>query len=302
MMVFILAISHFSMTAFAETNIDKGDKSIGNSDLNNIDQLLDTYYYFNSMDTTNISQNNTVHDPYTMLDRDSNINNNKLIEMFSTNTNTKSELLQLCKNILNGEKLADQIESDQDLYTITTDSVGNATGYAVIDLDSFSIKEFGELNEYTRKDFQLTESMQKNIAKIDLDLSTSKVVFCTINNFATGNLVYDKNNEYFIPSVESIESVGLLEVGNIYPVYELAKTIENNIDNIFPTNQIDEQGNPYIGGTTIQSESTESNVKNNTQTSIHFYIVGVVGMIVCLAIIIKIIKCKNNGSCKSRSK
>lgn len=278
-MVLAFCFPLFSIIAFAEDTVSADDVS----------RILESYYASPEIRASNSSSNISVQDPYAVVEKGSTIHSNKLIQTFSTNTNTKGELLELCQRVKNGERLADLVTSDGAYYTITTDAAGKATGYAIINADSFSVQEFGELNEYTRKDLQLTKATQSSIAKSKLDLAATKALFCTIHNFSTGHLIYDDDMEYFVPSVESMESMGLLRVGEMYLVSDLATIIENNMNTIFPENEVDEQGNPHTGaGTAIQPQQVELDSVNRLPYLKYVSIVCMIGAIVCFAIVIKL--------------
>ena len=248
-LILALCLSVFSIAAFAaEVDGVTGDADIFNS-----------YYYS--------SNTIAIKDPHSVVDEKSVINTSKLIPVFSTNTDTNEALLDFCKKIGSGTKATDLITSTGIFYTITTDTAGNATGYAVVDAADFSVREFGELNEYTHQEFQLTDAVKANIESKKLDMRSATAVFCIINNFSVGTLLCDDNNEYFIPSVESMENMGLVTVGEMYLVSDIAKIIESNTASIFPNNEVDEFGNPHVGDVnTSYVQATEHEPTNRPYT------------------------------------
>ena len=272
-LILALCLSVFSIAAFAaEVDGATGDADIFNS-----------YYYSDKQNSNNI----VVKDPYSVVDEKSVINTSKLIPIFSTNTNTNEALLDFCKKIGSGTKATNLITSAGMFYTITTDKNGNATGYAVVDASDFSVSEFGELNEYTRQEFQLTDAVKANLESKKVDMRSATAVFCIINTFSVGTLLYDDNNEYFIPSVESMENMGLVTVGEMYLVSDIAKIIESNSASILPNNEVDEFGTPHVGGVnTSYMQAAEHETANRSYTlALVLAIVFLVGAIACYILV-----------------
>lgn len=104
-------------------------------------------------------------------------------------------------------------------------------------------------DSHERRYFRSHDVVEKLIAEGQLDADSTEMVYCVITEFSLGTLLCDGEREYFIPSVESVGSMGLVEIGKIYPVSDLADIMENNLDAIFPHNEVDEYGNPYVGAT-----------------------------------------------------
>lgn len=288
----VFVLSHFSVTAFAT------DVTTEENYNNELDKILSTYYYSADKNTYSTTSNFSVKDPYSVLEPGTQIDKSKLIPTFSTNTESRGELLELCQKIKNGEHLHNLIYDESRLYTIITNDSGNDIAYAVIDTSDFTVVESGELNEYTRKDFRSGNSVKKIIVEDNLDANTAEMVYCIISNFSTGTLLCDGENEYFIPSVESFESMGILKVGEVYSVPDLADMIEDNISTIFPQNVVDEDGNPYVGAGTpsVGGETPSANITNiteNTQTNngnlvfLIVSIIGFVGAVICFAVAYK---------------
>ena len=71
-------------------------------------------YYYKAADGENIS----VSDPYKFLDEGYSIDTGKLIEMFSTSTDSRDDMLSLCDKILAGKTLLSSIISTEQFYTI----------------------------------------------------------------------------------------------------------------------------------------------------------------------------------------
>ena len=279
-LIFALTLTVLSVTAFANSEFTEND----------VERILSTYYYTPNQTYMNITGDLKINDPYMVLDINSTIDNQKLIPTFCTKTENESTMLELCEKIGNGEMLFDLLNDNAQFYTITTDDEENDTGYAIIGTDDLSVLEFGELNEYTRKDFRSVNMLRQVIADNELNVSDAKMVFCIIDNFSTGTLLCDGSKEYFIPSVEGIESAGILEVGEMYLVSDVFDLIEANIDTIFQESDVDENGNPYLGGGTPASTISNDAMKverNRDYTYILISAIGFVGGIICFALAYK---------------
>ena len=263
-LVLLLCFSVFSVTALA-------------ADFN----LEMTSYYYKTNDDSKIS----ISDPYKVLETDYTVDTTKLIEMFSTNTNSKDSMLSLCNKILEGEKLSNLIKSKGQFYTVLENSSGKENAYAIVEKDGFSVSEFGEFGEFGgfRRDLQLNSKVQNQLSQKMSSASKIKMTYCVIDCFATGTLVSDGNNEYFIKTVEGIKSSGIIEEGKLYSVTELASIIKNNIDKIYGTNEVDEEGNPYTGAGIVIEQK-------NDATIIYKYvgITGVLLSIVCFVMAVRI--------------
>ena len=76
--------------------------------------------------------------------------------------------------------------------------------------------------------------LETAIAEGKINPATAKLKFCDIPYFATGALLYDDTQEYFIPTLgEAMHSIAF-EVGTLYPVPELAAMLDPHIDELFP--------------------------------------------------------------------
>ncbi len=76
-------------------------------------------------------------------------------------------------------------------------------------------------------------------------MNNASAKYCIISGFAVGTLIYDSNSEFFIPSVECLETANVLTVGSVYRVSDLY-TISAQMPEKAP-NSLDENGNPYTG-------------------------------------------------------
>ena len=198
-------------------------------------------YYYKATDGENIS----VSDPYKFLDEGYSIDTGKLIEMFSTSTDSRDDMLSLCDKILAGKTLLSSIISTEQFYTVLKNSAGEEAAYAVLEKEGFTVVELGELGDW-RRDLVLTPEIKEQISAKMPDASKIKMTYCLIEGFAAGTILSDGKNEYFVETAESMASIGLIEVGKLYSVKELAEIIKNNIDSIFEPGEISNE-NPATG-------------------------------------------------------
>ncbi len=261
-LVLILCFSMLSITAFAD----------------DFDTAEESYYY-----RTTDGGEALVTDPYTVLETGYIVDSTKLIEMFSTGTDSKDEMLSLCNKIFEGEKLSDLIKSTGQLYTVLKNPSGKEDAYAILEKKDLSVLEFGELGGL-RRDLQLTSKVKNQIS---LEVSTASKIemkYCIIDCFATGTLISDGSDEYFIKTVEGIESSGIIEEGRLYSVTELADIIKTNIDKIFEANEVSEDGNPYTGAGIITEQEKDN--------AIIFKYVGIAGILLSAICFITAVKIK----------
>lgn len=177
------------------------------------------------------------------------IDEDKLIPTFWTDTEGRDGLTELCRKIKREGHIHDLLR-EENWYAIVTDADGAEIGYAMMDKADFTVGEYGTLGDsHERRYFRSHDAVEKLIAEGKLDAGRTTMTYCVIREFSLGTLLCDGEKEYFIPSVESVGSMGLVEVGKIYPVSDIVEIIESNLDAIFPKNQVDEYGNPYIGVT-----------------------------------------------------
>ena len=221
-------------------------------------ESMEESYYYKPADGENIS----VSDPYKLLDEGYSVDTGKLIEMFSTNTDSRNAMRSLCDKILAGIPLADMIASTEQFYTILKNSAGEEAAYAVLEKEGFTVVELGELGE-VRRDLVLTPEIKEQISEKMPDVSKIKMTYCLIEGFAAGTILSDGKNEYFIETAESMTSIGLIEVGKLYSVKELAEIIKAKIDSIFEPEEICDE-NPATGKPVIYlypEKETEVSVK-----------------------------------------
>ena len=191
-------------------------------------EAVEESYYYKPAEGEDIS----VSDPYKFLEEGYFLDTGKLIEMFSTNTCSGNEMTALCDKILAGIPLADLIASTEQFYTVLENSAGEEAAYAVLEKEGFTVTELGELGDW-RRDLVLTPEIKEQISAKIPDVSKIKMTYCLIEGFAAGTILSDGKKEYFIETAESMMSIGLIEVGKLYSVKELAGIIKTNIDSIY---------------------------------------------------------------------
>lgn len=192
-----------------------------------LDGILASYYRAPGVPVT---------DPRSMLGRGERVDDKKLIPIYATDTSGREELLALCEKLKNGGQLHDLMKEDGRWYTVVTDGSGKETNhYAVIDPGDFTVMEYGVRNEFTRREFASAEEVVQLIGHDKLDSGKAKMAHCIITGFASGNLLWDGQEEYFIPADKGyhVEITKLLTVGKVYTVPEIANIIRENIDTIF---------------------------------------------------------------------
>jgi len=160
----------------------------------------------------------------------------RLVPEYTTGTNGKEEMLALLEKLQAGEKLADLLKFDKEYYALVYDSKGILSGHVGIN-ENFEASSFSNFTEESaplyRWDFRSPELLEEAIAEGKIDPDTAQLKFCNFVDFATGALLYDGNQEYFIPTVgEALHTVEF-QVDTLYPVPELAEMLQSRIDELF---------------------------------------------------------------------
>ena len=173
----------------------------------------------------------------------------RLIPRYSTDSTSKETMLELCKKLQDGEKLEGLLRFEKEYYALVYDSDEALAGSVDVSDGDFAIQgqsDFtAEAGAQLRQDFRTPEVLETAIAVGKIDPATAKLKFCDIPYFATGALLYDDTQEYFIPTLgEAMHSIAF-EVGALYPIPELAAMLETHIDELFPPMGVDGFGNSY---------------------------------------------------------
>jgi len=285
-LVFTLCLS-VTVTGYAEEaqTPDKDDINSRVRSLNDLSHIFATYYLPTAETREDMDRLNNLMNVITGLNnertqnRDSQdnkrplveegsaINYDKLIQSFTTDTANKDSLLRMCRKIRDEAKLEEFTQKDGWVYTILTNTKGQPTGELVMHADTYEFIMLGEVNDLYNPELRFTESIIKSISNSELDILKTKAKMLRIECFATGNLLYDGNNEYFIPAYNSRENTGLIIPGEMYSVTEIISIIEKNIDYIFPVYDIDEDGNPYLGGGGFNNPQTGGSPVEHSKTA-----------------------------------
>jgi len=172
----------------------------------------------------------------------------RLAPMYTTGTSGKEEMLALLEKLQAGEKLAGLLQPEGRYYALVYDGGGKIAGHIEVGED-FTIGMFSEFIEASaplyRRDFRFPELLEDAVAEGKIDPASAKLRFCNFADFATGALLCDGEQEYFIPTVGDALHTVEFQVGTLYPVPDLAAMLQSRITELFPENEVDEFGNPY---------------------------------------------------------
>lgn len=132
-------------------------------------------------------------------------------------------------------------------FAFAYDNERKVVGYCILSADKLEMLEVGELNEYTNHAFKMTSKSEKALKKT-VDLNSASAKYCIISGYAVGTLVYDENNEFFIPSADSLDSESVLTADSVYSISELSTIFSTKMP-VMAANSLDKDGNPYTGAT-----------------------------------------------------
>jgi len=200
--------------------------------------IMDSYYLDDAPE---------VKDSYDMITAKG-LTMGRLAPMYTTGTSGEEEMLALLEKLRAGEKLADLLQPEERYYALVYDGGGKIAGHIEVGKD-LKIGAFAEFIEESaplyRWDFRFPELLEQTVAEGKIDPAAAQLKFCNFADFATGALLYDGNQEYFIPTVGDALHTVEFQVGTLYPVPELAETLNSRIGELFPENEVDGFGNPY---------------------------------------------------------
>jgi len=200
--------------------------------------MMDSYYLDNAPE---------IKDGYDMI-TSRGLTMGRLAPEYTTGTSGREEMLALLEKLQAGEKLADLLQPEGRYYALVYDGDGKIAGDIEVGED-LKIGAFSEFIEESaplyRQDFRFPELLEETLATGKIDPDTAKLKFCRFADFTTGALLYDGNQEYFIPTVGDAMHTVEFEVGTLYPIPELAATLQNRVNELFPENEVDGFGNPY---------------------------------------------------------
>lgn len=223
---FICAVLMLSATAFAAEKITA------------YDGIKSSYYVDKS---ASFGKEIDITDSYETLGVQAKAKTDELIPIYYTDTESTEKLQNMLAEISHGKSLESFLIPKNQYFAFAYDG-DKVVGYCILS-DKLEMQEVGELNEFNNPALRLNNKATKALSGIDLNNASAK--YCIISGFAVGTLIYDSNSEFFIPSVECLETANVLTVGSVYRVSDLY-TISAQMPEKAP-NSLDENGNPYTG-------------------------------------------------------
>lgn len=223
---FLLCILMLSATAFAAEKITA------------YDGIKSSYYVDKS---ASFGKEIDITDSYETLGVQAKAKTDELIPIYYTDTESTEKLQNMLAEISRGKSLESFLIPKNQYFAFAYNG-NKAVGYCILS-DKLEMQEVGELNEFNNPVLRLNNKATKALSGIDLNNASAK--YCIISGFAVGTLIYDSNSEFFIPSVECLETANVLTVGSVYRVSDLY-TISAQMPEKAP-NSLDENGNPYTG-------------------------------------------------------
>lgn len=223
---FLLCILMLSATAFAAEKITA------------YDGIKSSYYVDKS---ASFGKEIDITDSYETLGVQAKVKTDELIPIYYTDTESAEKLQNMLAEISRGKSLESFLIPKNQYFAFAYNG-NKAVGYCILS-DKLEMQEAGELNEFNNPALRLNNKATKALSGIDLNNASAK--YCIISGFAVGTLIYDSNSEFFIPSVECLETANVLTVGSVYRVSDLY-TISAQMPEKAP-NSLDENGNPYTG-------------------------------------------------------
>lgn len=223
---FLLCILMLSATAFAAEKITA------------YDGIKSSYYVDKS---ASFGKEIDITDSYETLGVQAKVKTDELIPIYYTDTESTEKLQNMLAEISRGKSLESFLIPKNQYFAFAYNG-NKAVGYCILS-DKLEMQEVGKLNEFNNPALRLNNKATKALSGIDLNNASAK--YCIISGFAVGTLIYDSNSEFFIPSVECLETANVLTVGSVYRVSDLY-TISAQMPEKAP-NSLDENGNPYTG-------------------------------------------------------
>lgn len=223
---FLLCILMLSATAFAAEKITA------------YDGIKSSYYVDKS---ASFGKEIDITDSYETLGVQAKAKTDELIPIYYTDTESTEKLQNMLAEISRGKSLESFLIPKNQYFAFAYNG-NKAVGYCILS-DKLEMQEVGELNEFNNPALRLNNKAAKALSSIDLNNASAK--YCIISGFAVGTLIYDSNSEFFIPSVECLETANVLTVDSVYRVSDLY-TISAQMPEKAP-NSLDENGNPYTG-------------------------------------------------------
>ena len=223
---FLCAALILSVTAFAAEKITA------------YDGIKSSYYADKS---ASFGKEIDITDSYETLGVQAKAKTDELIPIYYTDTESAEKLQNMFTEISHGKSLESFLIPKNQYFAFAYDG-DKVVGYCILS-DKLEMQEVGELNEFNNPTLRLNSKATKALSSIDLNSASAK--YCIISGFAVGTLIYDSNSEFFISSVECLETADVLSVGSVYRVSDLS-AISAQLPEKAP-NSLDENGNPYTG-------------------------------------------------------
>lgn len=187
-----------------------------------IDDIMDGYYLFAS---PAIDYNGMVPDDLMV---------GGLVRWNTTESGDKKSMEALLEKLQNGEKLADNLQTEEYWKAMVYDGDGKLCGSVDVSAVDYKVIAAGLDGEETfRWDFRWPELLESAIEHGELDPNTAKLKACEFAGFATGALLYDDSREYFIPTNRQALHAVSFQEGFIYPMDELVGILSEHIDELF---------------------------------------------------------------------
>lgn len=223
---FLLCILILSVTAFAAEKITA------------YDGIKSSYYADKS---ASFGKEIDITDSYETLGVQAKAKTDELIPIYYTDTESAEKLQNMFAEISRGKSLESFLIPKNQYFAFAYNG-DKVVGYCILS-DKLEMQEVGELNEFNNPTLRMNSKATKALSSIDLNSASAK--YCIISGFAVGTLIYDSSSEFFIPSVECLETADVLSVGSVYRVSDLS-AINTQLPEKAP-NSLDENGNPYTG-------------------------------------------------------
>lgn len=227
---FLVIVLSFSVTAFATDKISS------------YNSLKSSYYTDKS---ALFGKEIEIADSYETFGVTAKAKTDELIPIYYTDTDTNEKLEKVFDEIASGKSLESFLIPKNEYFAFASDNGGKVVGYCILSADKLEMLEVGELNEYTNHAFKMTSKSEKALKKI-VDLNNASAKHCIISGYAVGTLVYDENNEFFIPSADSLDSESVLTADSVYSISELSTIFSTKMP-VMAANSLDKDGNPYTG-------------------------------------------------------
>ena len=186
----------------------------------------------------------------------------KMYRIMYVDTETLDSTEKICDMIDSGSKIEEHMYPSGMVYAVLGEpnvqsddepNLGNSSTdqYIIFEEneDSLTFYESGGLTPYNQPFLVLDTDLKEKLQKTSLDLRNTTAQNIAFVGFSTGILFSDEKREYFMPTMETIGSSGILTVNRLYTKEELVNIIRNQyIKQLTETkNSIGEDGNPYTG-------------------------------------------------------